>query len=54
MDPTERFDQIADDEIFCRLGYRYGGLLVCHVLPFVSTRAARAVVPRIFWRGEIP
>jgi hypothetical protein len=28
MDPTERFDQIADDEIFCRLGCRYGGLLV--------------------------
>jgi len=25
MDPIERFDQIADDEIFRCVGYRYDG-----------------------------
>jgi hypothetical protein len=54
MDPIERFDQIADDEIFRRVGYRYDGLLACHVLPFVSTRASARHCSAHFRRGEIP
>jgi hypothetical protein len=54
VDAVERLDQIADDQIFRRLGYRYGGLLVRHVLPSKTQELTRFIVPRIFRRSEIP
>jgi hypothetical protein len=49
VDPIERLDQIANDQIFRGLGCRYGGLLVCHALPFESKRSLWALLFRAFF-----